>query len=133
MTIAHLLLIVGLGLDILATLFLSLDARASQRILKDYFNNQIFTETASSITDDWEKSIAGTPVPASTPGADALGDAERAMIEGQRGAEIKNRNSGVDQLQEYVDANNRRAPLVIIAIVTVVAGGLLNLTSVVFF
>lgn len=133
MSTGHLLIAVGVGLDILATLFLSIDLLRSQKGINKYFAKAAYIERMALSVEDLERSIARTPLPGTTPEQLALEATERIFSEASLEAAVKNRTGAVADLEGLTDDFHHHLPLVEAAIVTVVVGGLLNLTSVIFF
>jgi hypothetical protein len=132
-SVGYVLIVVGLGLDVLATLFLSVDLLLSQNQFAKYVDIHLFIEDLDEKIADLRRSISENPVSGDSPEIKALIAGEQAVLTGSLDADIKNRKQSRDQLNEWSDHFHHRVPLVKAAIAAVVAGGLLNLIGVIFF
>ena len=133
MSTGHLFVVLGLSLDVLATLFLSLDLRKYQDGFGTYVNIQLHIRRLDDSLSDLQKQIDETPLAGTTPEEIELEEVTRLTIEASADAVRKNRQIAVEQLERWNDDYCTRVPWVKGAIALVVTGGILNLIGVIVF
>ena len=101
--------------------------------LNKYFNQQVYIEKNALTIEDLRRTIVRAPLPGSTPAQQAQEATEKIVLEASLEAEIVNRTNAVNNLEVLTGEFFHRIRLVEAAIAAVVLGGLLNLTSVIFF